>query len=330
MNSIAYIRYSGPHDDEQTLVTLYTYKVYSQLSHEVYIICDSITEHVKEAIISIEPDVNFLSPGPECKKLLVGEKECYDITGVVYSDNITYTEHNNITIDTHKPKLAVVCYVFYPQYYQEMYNHVHNLSESLNSRIDLYVYFCDVNSANDMKRLLKNQTPNSKVNIILISTKNTGRDVRSFLMFVKQKYYKQYDYICKIHTKKTTYLHDKWRQSYLQQLLEPSEYQSHESRLKAKPNMISSVEKFRVYEKHIHTNVNYSYLERLNKTFKLELNFNCSFSFYAGTMFWCTKNYCNVIDHTISQSDVDSFESEPIKNDGSLAHAWERVFSLLK
>lgn len=330
MNSIAYIRYSGSHDDEQTLVTLYTYNLYSKLSYDVYIICESVSEKVKEAILSINSNVKFIQPGKDCKLLLTGEKECYDITGVVYSKHVKYDEHQDITTDVFKPKLAVVCYVFYPQYYQEMYNHVNSLSENLNTKIDLYVYFCDVNSANDMKRILKNQTPNSKVNVILTSTKNTGRDVRSFLMFIKQKHYKQYDYICKIHTKKTTYLHDNWRQTYLQLLLEPPEYKAHEHKLKVKPNVISSVEKFRVHEKHIHTNVNYSYLEQLNKKFKLGLNFNCSFSFFAGTMFWCTKDYCNILDKVVSESDIYKFEPEPIKNDGSLAHAWERAFCLLR
>ena len=51
------------------------------------------------------------------------------------------------------------------------------------------------------------------------------------------------------------------------------------------------------------------------------------YKFYAGTMFWCSKEYCHRI-HTYVRTNpelLELFEDEPIMCDGTMAHEWERM-----
>lgn len=330
--SLAYIRYKNIDEDDMAVVTLYSYITnVRERADKIAIVYDNISETMQEALLSIH-DVQFVKLGKECKKLLNNYPNNVDITGLVFEPTRESTcskDRTDMTTNPVEYRIAVVCYVFYTEFYQQMYNYVHNLSSHLNRQIDMYVYYCDVNSAATLKRMLVNRTAGSKVNVIATYTQNTGRDVRTFLKFIKQKLYLNYDYICKIHTKKTTYLTDDWRGIYLDRLLEPAEFKNHIKKLDHTPLKISSVDKFKVHEKFNYSNINYKHLSNLNKKLNLQLTFNNSYVFYAGTMFWCTPAWCENIDNIIDDTHTDNFEQEPIRDDGSLAHAWERTFSII-
>ena len=64
----------------------------------------------------------------------------------------------------------------------------------------------------------------------------------------------------------------------------------------------------------------------LNKL-NIQMIQNQKFKFDAGTMFWCNKQYCDKIYSLLTNEIISMFEPEPIPTDGTVAHAWERIFS---
>jgi len=315
-------------DLDSTVMTVFTFiKYHPSFDGSIYIISKDPVDEIVELITSIYPKCEFINPGKECKQMMVDNKNIEDITGKVYKKPIS-----NFSIkptNTTQTKLAVVCYVYYTEFFQQMYNYVCKLSDSLSEPIDVYVYICDINSINDANKILANAT-NTNVNIILQWTQNRGRDVRSFLDFISKNLYKKYDLICKIHTKKTTYLHDNWREEYLDQLLSPEQYKKHRQQLYDTPKGICSIDLFKIQERHVVQNQNYNQLNVLNSIVELGLKHTKIYSFHAGTMFWCTASFCENIHNKIDLVQHSKlFEQEPIENDGTLAHAWERAFWLL-
>ena len=318
-------------DEDQTIVTIYTYLKHNpSFTGKIYIISKhSLRNDTYEILEELYDNIIVIKPGLECKKMMMSGQNLDDITGNIYTD-LSQAKGSNTETDV-KLKIAVVCYVYYVEYFAEMYNQVDRLSKHLNRGIDMYVYVCDTNSAQQVTDLMNLQNPKSKVNILLQWVKNKGRDVRSFLKFIDSGNYKNYDLICKIHTKKTTYLHDNWREVYLERLLSPEDYDKHAGNLIENTQGISSVDKFKIQEKHVVTTLNYKSLKILSNLIPLKVNHMKTYTFCAGTMFWCTQAYCNHIKESINDlsNHIEQFPDEPIKNDGTLAHAWERAFWLL-
>lgn len=310
-----YITCDRDHDYKSAIVSLYTFIKYKQHSDDNFYIIynDDIPQNTRDIMVTLTSgNVKFLPSGPEVKRLLTSYMQCIDITDKIFD------------ISTGE-KTAVVAYVYYYEHWMEIYNHVKKLSE--HTPIDLHVYMCTACNSTQSKHIMNcHQTEDLK--IYFNWTKNNGRDVRSFLSFIKNKQYIKYDKICKIHTKKTTYLDDNWRSIYLQRLLSPDYVEDHWYKLKHGHN-ITSVDKYIIHEKHMSSAINYHNMCKLISLLDLKLPNMGRYSFYAGTMFWCSNRLCKFIDKQIDESHLAQFEEEPIKNDGSLAHAWERVFSLL-
>lgn len=323
---IVYLRHDD-NDHDHTVVTVYTYlKCNPEYSDNIYIIRENdIESQTVDVLNQIYNKLIYISPGLECKQMILSNKNCTDITGRVFQD-LSFSPSDT---STNTKKIAIVCYVYYIEYYQNIYNHVNKLSQSIGP-IDLYIYLCDTNSVDHAATIIENQSPGSQVNIMLNWVENKGRDVRSFLMFINSNNHTKYDFICKLHTKKTTYLHDQWREVFLTRLLGLDDFESHVATLTEKTSGISSVNKFEIQEKHVVTNNNYDQLKHLSNKLDMNIKHMHRYKFIAGTMFWCTKAYCDNIKKSVDLNEqIISFPNEPIMSDGTLAHAWERAFWLI-
>ena len=333
--------YISHHNEDETIVTLYTYVNNENTSVDVtvYILCETknITSEFEQALNSIHPVV-FVNRGTECKKYLSRHKRHIDITGKTFINIIAGSTKTEATSTAKLPepeqkKIAIVGYIFYPEYFTSMYNHAARLAKENNTVIDFYFYLCDTNSSKHMAKIFIDHTHNHKcnkhVNLIGSWCKNKGRDVRPFLSFITNGYYKKYDLICKIHTKKTTYLHPEWRDTYLERLLHPNEFSKHIDKLTINKVGITSIDMFKIEDVHNASSSNYISLGKLFQFLKLPLKEFQKFSFIAGTMFWCDKNYCRKVDEKIDAQHLECFPNEPITDDGTLAHAWERAFWMI-
>lgn len=308
-----YITCNGDSNHRDVTVSLYTYLKFVGLPEEhIYIICKQEFSDKNKQILQALGNVTFISPGNDVKKLYMTYKQCVDITGKLYTSR-------------DGKKTAIVVYVYYYEYWHEIYNYIKILSETIP--VDVHVYLCNNCSSLQAKHIMNcEQTDNLK--LIFNWTDNKGRDVRSFLSFIKNKHYLCYDKICKIHTKKTTYLDDNWRSTYLSRLLSPIDVNNIWSKINHGYNLYS-VEKYLIHEKHTSTMVNYKNICKLVDQLNIDLKPLSRYKFFAGTMFWCNYNLCKYIDSKINITNLEDFETEPIKSDGSLAHAWERVFNLI-
>lgn len=300
-------------DFDKTLVTVYSYTRAHRGTGTPLTIIErtELPTTDREALASI-CDINYLKPGAPLQRFMTAEQQTLDITDQVFD----YTDI---------PRIAIVVYVYYIEFWQEIYNYISLLAADKN--VDIFVYMCTTNNTLDAKKILQPANYNSNTNIILNWTGNKGRDVRSFLTFVKHQHYKKYDYICKIHTKKTTYLHDNWRTAYLDQLLTPRFAEQHIKTIEHNKTKISSCKEFLIYERFVTSNANYKSLLMLSKILNVQIPIK--YDFFAGTMFWCSSEYCERLDDMLDLGHLSQFEPEPIKNDGDLPHAWERIFNLI-
>lgn len=192
---------------------------------------------------------------------------------------------------------------------------------------DVYFYICDESGGGEIEGMIQ-QHMVSSTGVYHEFVPNNGRDIRSFLQFVKDKKFIKYKHVCKIHGKKTTYLHEKWREEYCKSLLDS--YSFNANILNNTKNDIFPVDKFSIIEKYNQRSVNYISINNLSKMMGLNIPSNMRIKYNAGTMFWCTNGYCDRLFNFLKNIDIETlFEPEPIALDGTMSHAWERVFWVL-
>lgn len=309
---------------EKLLVSIYTCAQYSNYIYEKIAIIQQhqLTVDELNTLNSITPVV-ALSTGQESEKYFNSATNLTDITDKVFErpDSSVKVEQ---TINNSNNRVAVVVYVYYYDYWSEIFNHIKLLS-SITS-VDVYVYLCDNNSP-DIAKKIYTYSNVKNINIILNWVSNKGRDVRSFLKFIIDGNYNKYKFIAKVHTKKTTYLDKNWRGNFLDELLKPESAKRYWKTLGSQE--LTSVNKYSIHEKYVSTNPNFRFMSSIIKMYNKKLSVGHTYKFTAGTMFWCTGDYCSRIHEKLQAKYLNEFESEPIQNDGSLAHAWERAFHII-
>ncbi|MEG8099003.1 rhamnan synthesis F family protein [Candidatus Liberibacter brunswickensis] len=226
-----------------------------------------------------------------------------------------------------KSKVAIVVHL----YYVDLWREIANLLSGLNFYFDLHVTLV-ADSASIKSEILK-KFPNARVYIM----ENYGRDVLPFLTLLEKEELSCYDYVCKIHGKKskrkghTWWEGDLWRRWLFYDLLGapgvalkiintfdanpklgmigsrayryPNRYCNHKSSLGQNSKMISSIS------------------DRMGVDFQ-----DKNLDFFAGTMFWArTKALYPLKDIKISRD----FNVKVHKSlDGEIEHAIERCFTL--
>ena len=215
-------------------------------------------------------------------------------------------------------KIAVVVHLHYEEFFDEIMKQLEQLS--VRYVVDIFMYV-----TNDIFENI-NCKPKEQYNsnLTVIPTENLGRDIRSFLLWIDKGVYSDYDAILKIHGKRTTYLHQNWRQVMLADLINSEK--NHFKYMLSENVHISGPVKFEMSVKYKNTTNTYS-MDRIIKhvtTQPID-----QFNFYAGTMFWCSSVYCKRLHDILNDAPelYNKFEPEPLLADGTMAHAWERVLS---
>ena len=314
-----YITYDW--DFDSILVSLYTFIKYNYDDYEYITVIENqeMSDDHKQQLSTITNLLRYIPTGKQVERFISSNPNIIDITGRLFEHRLT---------EGVKPKpVAIVVYVYYFEYWQQILNYIKKFS-SINP-VDIHVYLCDNNSPEIASQIFKSVQSTPDIQLIFNWTKNKGRDVRSFLRFIIDKKYKQYDYICKLHTKKTTYLDNNWREVYIDRLLSAERFLTYRKYLDDEIKGITSVDKYLIHEKYSSSNINYKQLKSVLSMYDSKSIHNNRYSFYAGTMFWCNNNFCNNINKNIDLKYLDRFEPEPINSDGSLAHAWERAFHII-
>src|SRR5208337_1432834 len=97
-----------------------------------------------------------------------------------------------------RAKTAVICHLYYPELVEEAFTYL----ENLNDDFDLFI------SIPINVRISENEIRRRHPNVYFYRCKNRGRDIAPFLEIFRQLYWLDYEYMCKIHSKKSRHITD--------------------------------------------------------------------------------------------------------------------------
>lgn len=235
-----------------------------------------------------------------------GDKDKIRVENIEDMDRII-KETQNVFIQ--KNNILVILHLYYPELFDELYSQLEHIKE-----FDLMVSIGPNVTMDDLTKII-----DKKKNVAFFRFDNIGRDIAPFFKIVNFARSFTYDYILKIHTKKSPHRIDGnfWRSSILYSLigsenivkdnlslLEKSFY------LVAPHNHLLSVDRCWGNNKQLFDNLIGS------KEYK-------NFLFPAGSMYFASfPAICRLFDELESKNLV--FEAECGQIDGTLAHVLER------
>ncbi len=154
-----------------------------------------------------------------------------------------------------------------------------------------------------------------------------GRDIYPFLKLYRAGLLDNYKSVLKIHSKKSTYSinGDYWRRSILNSLCGTSLVALKSIKMFENKN-IGIVGPYKYFIGNpIHNGGNISSVNKIYEILSInKINSESRTSFFAGSMFWFTPRAFESLK--LPEISSLNFEKEAGQQDGTLAHAYERVF----
>ena len=235
------------------------------------------------------------------------------IDEVIVKSEPTFVEKTTDTI-------AIVVHVFYIDVWKEIIGYL----LKLDMDYDLYVTVPECMADSDIKSMISDYP-----DMHIYMTENRGRDVLPFLQIMNIIGLDSYQYICKLHTKKTgdSPLGNVWRKLLYFDLLGSNKIVKKIISIFKNDKSIGMV----TGKNTILDSERYDY----GNTVKIDtLVDNSGFTsqnqylFAGGTMFWIRAELIEPILN-LFQSGALNFESEKGQKDNTLAHAIERFFGII-
>ncbi|EDK72383.1 Lipopolysaccharide biosynthesis protein-like protein [candidate division TM7 genomosp. GTL1] len=220
-------------------------------------------------------------------------------------------------------RLAVVVHIFYPELANEIYDVIKNIVEPF----DLIITTPHEGAVSE---LIDTFAPLASSVAIALS-ENRGRDVGPFLAVHRSGLLERYDAVLKLHSKKSTYSDSgqQWQQSLFRQLCGNSQIVRRSVALlrDGKTGMVGPHDYYLTHPHYWGANrpAVHKLLQSLTATPLKEED--VPLRFFAGTMFWFAPKAIVAL-HDIPEA-LLNFESENGKQDGTLAHALERLFGIV-
>jgi len=225
--------------------------------------------------------------------------------------------------------IAVVLHLYYIELWEEIHLYLNNITQGF----DLYISVPQGIHLDDIEAIL---TAFPKAH--LFDFENRGRDMGPFIEIFREIAPLKYDYLCKLHSKKSLYFDDggNWRNDLFSKLLGNIQDTASE---KDKNNTVNNI--LNSFDNHSDIGIvapkgyllNLSDYIGSNKddlklmTKKLQIKLSLDKPFVAGSMFWCRPAVLEpVLELAMA---LEQFPVERNQRDGTPAHALERLFSLL-
>jgi hypothetical protein len=267
--------------------------------------------------------------------LLEGARRAVHDTGSFYSANdkgLTELRHGNQSVirewvhsNRHRianAKVAVVLHLFYVDLLTEILEYFDNICEPF----DLYI---STPFEADIPMILATAARRSRA-VSIALTENRGRDVGPFLSVFRSGRFDGYDAVLKVHSKKSLYSDQgkSWRRQILAPLCGDSMTVNRSLALLRRPDVgVVGPSKF-FLSNDIYWGANKQRVGQILRAGGVPRADRLpELAFFAGTMFWFKPSALAAI-HAMPEEMFD-FETENGKQDGTLAHAWERVFCQL-
>lgn len=217
--------------------------------------------------------------------------------------------------------MAVILHLYYTELIDEISAYLLNIPE----KFDLFISVVDMSSVTIVEEKL-NALENASLYLYLVE--NKGRDVGPFLSILNSGILDQYYYICKIHSKKSLYSENGaiWRNQIYDELLGSTS------------KILSIIKAFQndpligiIGPEHSYlTNnefwgANFNRVRLLTESVGIK-KIEISLGFFAGTMFWFNPKVMTLLKK--ANLSIEDFEDENGAQDGTLAHAVERIIVL--
>ncbi|QKJ67892.1 glycosyltransferase [Deefgea piscis] len=219
------------------------------------------------------------------------------------------------------PKIAIVLHLFY----LDQWRFFCNQFKALQFSFDLFIT-TTIKLKSVVVDLIKMDFPFANV----YAFDNRGRDFSPLVQLIQLVDFNNYDFVCKLHTKKSPHLDadfvDDWRNEILRGIIPVrNEIFNIFSIFDKFPDVgvISSQGTLVFADAYIH---NRAYLEKLSLRLGFEFS-ELKYEYPAGSMFWCRGIVLDSFKNL--NINIEDFEIEQGQLDGTLAHALERLVPLV-
>ena len=217
-------------------------------------------------------------------------------------------------------KIAVIVHLYYVDLWEETQSYLQNIRE----KFDLFI---SIPMGNDQ---ISSKIQRYYPKAYIYMCPNRGRDIAPFVEIISAIRDCEYNYICKIHTKKSSHLSEgvKWRKTLLNDLLGSEEQVNNILNFfQVCPEVGMIVPKGYLYSAvEISTITNTKNIKRLCQTTGVVYQ-GFGFEYPAGSMFWCQAGILRPLAESGIQTKDFPVEQRQLNN--SLAHAIERFFGIL-
>ena len=210
-------------------------------------------------------------------------------------------------------------------FYEKEWINISKKIQAANFSHDLFITL--PSRANHLSTLILKEHPKA----IIIDVPNRGRDVLPFVIMANKLKDLGYEYLLKLHTKRTVHRNDgsEWLDSIVSSLIgEGKTVKTIVDELKTGTAIIGPAGHYvSLWENSVSTKKTIlEYLNKQNSAINTIDEYQ-KYGFFAGTMFWCRMDALNeMVSWMLCPED---FESERGQRDGTLAHALERMITVI-
>lgn len=222
----------------------------------------------------------------------------------------------------HELHLAIAIHAFYPNIFTSLISMIEKEVESTN--IKLYITVPQ-DKYQEILEIIKN----SVFSYHIIVVENRGRDVLPFLEILPQMITDGNDIILKIHTKNSNHLRRKenWRLDLYNKLIGEGSIKKYLEIFSYHPHIGLIGPSDHILPLELYYGANAQRIISICKLLKIPAKNLKGVHFVAGSMFYVRTE---ILQHLIGYNLEDIiFEDEQNQNDGTSAHAFERIFGIL-
>jgi lipopolysaccharide biosynthesis protein len=216
--------------------------------------------------------------------------------------------------------IAIVIHAFYYEIFLEILDYLH-----LNRNKNFKLY---VTSPQELSGKIISSLKINGHKFSYLPVGNRGRDILPFLKIIAETFNDGHQLILKIHTKKSDHRQtgDLWRKDIFKKLLTEKAMQKAISTFNLDKSIGLMGAAGHIVPMSLYYGANAKTLERLSQRMGVAFPQLAGMNFAAGSMFYARKQaLLPLLSLGLNSGD---FEDEQAQNDGTLAHAIERVFAV--
>lgn len=215
-------------------------------------------------------------------------------------------------------RVAVIVHLFYP----ELIDEIHDFLQNIQEPFDLFVTTPHESAISD----IFNSFGSLAQTVSIALSENRGRDIGPFISIYRKKLLEPYDAVLKVHGKKSTYSRkgDSWRRRLFTDLCGDAIVvkRTLEMLRQGSVGIVGPQNDYLTHKRF--WGGNKACVKNLLKAACENSSNDSTLGFFAGSMFWFKPEALSLL-HNI-QEDQLHFEPETGQQDGTLAHALERIF----